>query len=150
MSQLMHGAHACHSCTHGRAQVVEEGEEIVYTYDVYWQESDTTWAGRWGMYMHPPRSSHWMTLCNAVIVLVACCSSLGIILSRVTGRDLMPAGASLPDKVRCSLFSLRCAVLPEDQPSFACYRSCAANWWGAANGIACSSHRCRVPAGLQL
>lgn len=101
MTELPNGTRACPACILGRVQVVEEGEEIVYTYDVYWQEGSTKWERRWGLYMQPPRSSHWVSLCNAVIMLMACCMSLGIIFSRVTDRDLIPASASpLPEKVR--------------------------------------------------
>ena len=38
----------CDSDTSSRLppQAVEVGADIVYTYDVYWQESETKWASR--------------------------------------------------------------------------------------------------------
>eukprot|EP00889_Picochlorum_renovo_P003443 jgi/Picre1/30473/NNA_005837.t1 len=35
-------------------QEVKEGAEIVYTYDVYWETSDITWASRWDAYLKMP------------------------------------------------------------------------------------------------
>ena len=36
------------------AQEIVEGVEIVYTYDVYWQDSTIKWASRWDAYLRMP------------------------------------------------------------------------------------------------
>ena len=36
------------------AQEIVEGAEIVYTYDVYWQDSTIKWASRWDAYLRMP------------------------------------------------------------------------------------------------
>lgn len=35
-------------------QEIEEGVDIVYTYDVHWQPSQIKWASRWDAYLRMP------------------------------------------------------------------------------------------------
>lgn len=45
------------------AQEIKEGEQIVYTYDVFWQISETRWASRWDAYLRMPGGKvHWWVL----------------------------------------------------------------------------------------
>ena len=37
-----------------QAQEIVEGAQIVYSYDVYWQDSDIKWASRWDAYLRMP------------------------------------------------------------------------------------------------
>jgi hypothetical protein len=36
------------------SQEITEGAKIVYTYDVYWQNSNIKWASRWDAYLRMP------------------------------------------------------------------------------------------------
>lgn len=36
------------------AQEIVEGAKIVYTYDVYWQNSNIKWTSRWDAYLRMP------------------------------------------------------------------------------------------------
>jgi transmembrane 9 superfamily protein 2/4 len=41
-------------------QEIKEGEAIVYSYDVFWQISQTRWASRWDAYLRMPGGKvHW-------------------------------------------------------------------------------------------
>ena len=40
--------------SHFSAQEIVEGAEIVYSYDVFWQDSSIKWASRWDAYLRMP------------------------------------------------------------------------------------------------
>lgn len=82
--------HACRSCI-ADVQVVSAGEDIVYTYDVYWREVDIEWPQRWDAYLRPSaydadlqrfsvQSSLMMTAMLSVIAVV--------VVMRTMRRDL--------------------------------------------------------------
>ena len=67
-------------------QRVKEGETILYTYDVVWRPSATTWATRWDVYIHEidngNKSLHWKFIGNAMFVLV----SMGVWVAAILVR----------------------------------------------------------------
>ena len=70
-------------------QEVKEGEEIVYTYDVYWETSDITWASRWDAYLKMPGGRvHWFSIMNSLMVVVVMSSIVAMIMMRTIRRDL--------------------------------------------------------------
>lgn len=70
-------------------QVVAEGEDIVYTYDVYWQESDVEWASRWDAYLRMPNGTvHWFSILNSLLVVLVMSVIVAVILMRTVRRDL--------------------------------------------------------------
>eukprot|EP01025_Chloroclados_australasicus_P052878 TRINITY_DN6182_c0_g2_i1.p1 TRINITY_DN6182_c0_g2~~TRINITY_DN6182_c0_g2_i1.p1 ORF type:complete len:676 (+),score=29.99 TRINITY_DN6182_c0_g2_i1:38-2029(+) len=71
------------------AQEIKEGEEIVYTYDVYWQESETGWASRWDPYLSVPGGKiHWFGIVNSILVVCALAIVVATILLRTIRKDL--------------------------------------------------------------
>eukprot|EP00892_Ulva_mutabilis_P012316 jgi/Ulvmu1/9457/UM052_0023.1 len=70
-------------------QVVAEGEDIVYTYDVYWQESEVEWASRWDAYLRMPNGTvHWFSILNSLLVVLVMSVIVAVILMRTVRRDL--------------------------------------------------------------
>jgi hypothetical protein len=71
------------------AQKVYEGADIVYTYDVYWQESDIEWASRWDAYLRMPNGSvHWFSILNSLLVVLVMSVIVAVILMRTVRKDL--------------------------------------------------------------
>lgn len=63
--------------------------KIVYTYDVYWNLSDTTWASRWDAYLRMPGGRvHWFSIMTSLMVLLIMSSMVAMILMRTVRRDL--------------------------------------------------------------
>lgn len=84
-----------------RMQIVAEGEDIVYTYDVYWEEVSQPWSGRWGLYIGDATLTRLVAMLNPLAMLVAVCVLLALLCRRVAGRDLAPPETTpLPAKVR--------------------------------------------------
>ena len=70
-------------------QEVKEGEEIVYTYDVFWETSDITWASRWDAYLKMPGGRvHWFSILNSLMVVVVMSCIVAMIMMRTIRRDL--------------------------------------------------------------
>jgi len=73
----------------GEYQQVAEGERIVYTYDVQWQESTTRWASRWDAYLRMPGGKvHWFAILNSTLIVLVMASLVALILVRTVRRDL--------------------------------------------------------------
>ena len=70
-------------------QVVENGEEIVYTYDVLFKESTIKWASRWDMYLRmPDQQIHWLSVVNSLLILLFLTAMVAMILVRSLRRDI--------------------------------------------------------------
>mmetsp|Transcript_15649 Transcript_15649/g.38973 ORF Transcript_15649/g.38973 Transcript_15649/m.38973 type:complete len:700 (-) Transcript_15649:257-2356(-) len=74
---------------HITPQEITEGAKIVYTYDVYWQNSNIKWASRWDAYLRMPGGKvHWFSIMNSVLVVLVMASIVAMILIRTVRRDL--------------------------------------------------------------
>lgn len=72
-----------------KPQEVKEGEKIVYSYDVYWDTSDITWASRWDAYLRMPGGRvHWFSILNSLMVVVVMAGIVAMIMVRTIRRDL--------------------------------------------------------------
>ncbi|KAL6780112.1 EMP70 [Auxenochlorella protothecoides x Auxenochlorella symbiontica] len=81
-----------------KAQEVKEGARIVYTYDVYWDTSDITWASRWDAYLRMPGGRvHWFSILNSLMVVVVMSCIVALITLRTIRRDLAHYEALLVD-----------------------------------------------------
>lgn len=99
---------ACHVCV-TTVQVVAEGEDIVYTYDVYWQESDVEWASRWDAYLRMPNGTvHWFSILNSLLVVLVMSVIVAVILMRTVRRDLAKYEELLVEGQVCSGLPCRC------------------------------------------
>ena len=65
------------------------GAKVVYTYDVYWELSDVSWASRWDAYLRMPGGRvHWFSILNSLMVVLVMSSIVAMILMRTIRRDL--------------------------------------------------------------
>ena len=79
-------------------QGVHEGSRIIYTYDVYWDTSDITWASRWDAYLRMPGGRvHWFSILNSLMVVVVMSCIVAMIMMRTIRRDLQRYEALLVD-----------------------------------------------------
>lgn len=72
-------------------QVVAEGEDIVYTYDVYWQEVGIEWSRRWDAYLRGPASApeiQWFSVLNSLCTVLVLSMMVAIIFLRTVCRDI--------------------------------------------------------------
>jgi transmembrane 9 superfamily protein 2/4 len=65
------------------------GEEIYWTYDVMWEESDVKWASRWDLYLKMTDSEiHWFSIVNSIMIVLFLSGIIAMILMRTLHRDL--------------------------------------------------------------
>lgn len=70
-------------------QEVKEGAKIVYSYDVYWDTSEITWASRWDAYLRMPGGRvHWFSILNSLMVVIVMAGIVAMIMVRTIRRDL--------------------------------------------------------------
>ena len=61
----------------------------MYTYDVYWELSDISWASRWDAYLRMPGGRvHWFSILNSLMVVLVMSSIVAMIMMRTIRRDL--------------------------------------------------------------
>ncbi len=61
----------------------------MYTFDVYWEESDISWASRWDAYLNMPGGRvHWFSILNSLMVVLVMSSIVAMIMMRTIRRDL--------------------------------------------------------------
>ena len=75
---------------------------IVYTFDVYWEESDISWASRWDAYLNMPGGRvHWFSILNSLMVVLVMSSIVAMIMMRTIRRDLQRYEGLLGDAGKC-------------------------------------------------
>ncbi|KAG2491788.1 hypothetical protein HYH03_009948 [Edaphochlamys debaryana] len=84
--------------SHITPQEIKLGADIVYTYDVYWQDSKIKWASRWDAYLRMPGGKvHWFSIVNSLLVVLVMATIVGMILVRTVRRDLAKYEALVVD-----------------------------------------------------
>merc|ERR1719461_428222 len=64
-------------------------EEIVYTYDVVWSESEIRWASRWDNYVKMTGGQiHWFSILNSLMIMLFLSGMVAMILLRTLHRDI--------------------------------------------------------------
>ncbi|KAH8692341.1 putative endosomal integral membrane protein [Talaromyces proteolyticus] len=75
----------------GSPMILSETQDtkVVWTYSVYWRESDTAWATRWDKYLHvfDPKI-HWFSLINSSVFVVFLVGMVSMILIRALRKDI--------------------------------------------------------------
>ena len=82
----------------------------MYTFDVYWEESDISWASRWDAYLNMPGGRvHWFSILNSLMVVLVMSSIVAMIMMRTIRRDLQRYEGLLGD---AGLYSISVASCP--------------------------------------
>ncbi|CAN8275530.1 unnamed protein product [Cochlearia groenlandica] len=68
---------------------VKEGQSIVYSYEVSFEESDIKWPSRWDAYLKMEGSKvHWFSILNSLMVITFLAGIVLVIFLRTVRRDL--------------------------------------------------------------
>ncbi|KAL6603075.1 hypothetical protein ACP70R_043436 [Stipagrostis hirtigluma subsp. patula] len=68
-------------------QKVEANKEIIFTYDVNFEESDIKWASRWDTYLWMP-DDHWFPIVNSLMMVLFLSGMIAMIMLRTLYRDI--------------------------------------------------------------
>ncbi|KAF9612663.1 hypothetical protein IFM89_003138 [Coptis chinensis] len=70
-------------------QEVEEKKEVIFTYDVEFQESDVKWASRWDTYLLMSDDQiHWFSIVNSLMIVLFLSGMVAMIMLRTLYRDI--------------------------------------------------------------
>ena len=71
-------------------QNVRKGETVLFTYDVFWEESDVEWSERWDTYMMTSSNDkvHWFSITNSIMIVLFLTVMIAMILVRALRRDI--------------------------------------------------------------
>ena len=71
-------------------QQINTADEVIWTYDVYWQESEIPWASRWDVFLKPPPDAqiHWFSIINSLMIVVFLTGMVAMIMMRTLHRDI--------------------------------------------------------------
>jgi transmembrane 9 superfamily protein 2/4 len=72
-------------------QTVNKNDVIVFTYDVFWESSDTEWSNRWDVYISaetPDDKVHWFAITNSILVVIMLSVMIAMILVRALRKDI--------------------------------------------------------------
>ncbi|KAL8130028.1 hypothetical protein V2J09_019183 [Rumex salicifolius] len=70
-------------------QEVEDKQEIIFTYDVEFVESDVKWASRWDTYLLMSDDQiHWFSIINSLMIVLFLSGMVAMIMLRTLYRDI--------------------------------------------------------------
>eukprot|EP00250_Pteridium_aquilinum_P014741 c22170_g2_i1 orf=115-1797(+) len=70
-------------------QEVDEGQEIIFTYDVTFTESNIKWASRWDLYLNMSDDQiHWFSIINSLMIVLFLSGMVAMIMMRTLYRDI--------------------------------------------------------------
>ncbi|KAJ9184101.1 hypothetical protein P3X46_007875 [Hevea brasiliensis] len=70
-------------------QEVEEKKEVIFTYDVEFQESDVKWASRWDTYLLMSDDQiHWFSIVNSLMIVLFLSGMVAMIMLRTLYHDI--------------------------------------------------------------
>lgn len=70
------------------AEVAQADRDVIYTYDVVWQESDVQWASRWDLYLKMTDNEvHWFSIVNSFMIVLFLSGMVAIIMLRTLNLD---------------------------------------------------------------
>ncbi|XP_051149425.1 transmembrane 9 superfamily member 9-like [Andrographis paniculata] len=70
-------------------QEVDENTEIIFTYDVEFQESNIKWASRWDTYLYmADEQIHWFSIVNSLMIVLFLSGMVAMIMLRTLYRDI--------------------------------------------------------------
>ncbi|KAK6116903.1 hypothetical protein DH2020_049360 [Rehmannia glutinosa] len=70
-------------------QEVEDKQEVIFTYDVSFQESEVKWASRWDTYLLMTDDQiHWFSIVNSLMIVLFLSGMVAMIMLRTLYRDI--------------------------------------------------------------
>jgi transmembrane 9 superfamily protein 2/4 len=64
--------------------------EVVWTYDVTWEPSETAWASRWDVFLSgsPDDQIHWFSIVNSLMIVLFLTGMVAMIMMRTLHKDI--------------------------------------------------------------
>lgn len=75
----------------GKFHGLDKAGDVVFTYDVRWEESETLWSNRWDVYLasgNPDDKIHWFSITTSTLIVVFLTSMVAMILVRALSSDI--------------------------------------------------------------
>lgn len=71
-------------------KVEKPGEEVIYTYDVKWEKSETRWSDRWEVYLrgNPNDEIHYFSIVNSLMIVLFLTGVVAMIMLRTLSKDI--------------------------------------------------------------
>lgn len=70
-------------------QEVEDKNEVIFTYDVHFQDSEIKWASRWDTYLLMADDQiHWFSIVNSLMIVLFLSGMVAMIMLRTLYRDI--------------------------------------------------------------
>ncbi|GLJ04674.1 hypothetical protein SUGI_0001060 [Cryptomeria japonica] len=70
-------------------QEVEEGKEVIFSYDVSFKDSPVKWASRWDTYLLMTDDQiHWFSIINSLMIVLFLSGMVAMIMMRTLYRDI--------------------------------------------------------------
>jgi transmembrane 9 superfamily protein 2/4 len=70
-------------------QPIDKEGEMIFTYDVTWEESEIQWASRWDLYLYMGDDQiHWFSILNSLAIVLLLTAIVAMIMMRTLRRDL--------------------------------------------------------------
>jgi len=83
------GGVTCQETVNYPAFELSAHNEITFTYDVQWTESDIRWASRWDNYLRMTGGQiHWFSILNSLMIMLFLSGMVAMILLRTLHRDI--------------------------------------------------------------
>jgi len=81
-----------HVYDQGYPQRIDQAGEVIFTYDVLWEQSDVRWASRWDVYLSMNNrvddDIHWFSIINSLLIVLFLTGMVAMIMMRTLHRDL--------------------------------------------------------------
>jgi transmembrane 9 superfamily protein 2/4 len=71
-------------------QVIDptEGGQVIFTYDIEWEQSSVKWASRWDVYLQLTDDNiHWFSIVNSFVILIFLTGIVALIMLRILRKD---------------------------------------------------------------
>jgi len=71
-------------------QSVEEAYNVIFTYDVRWEQSETGWSQRWDVYLQgsPDDEIHYFSIINSLMIVLFLTGVVAMIMLRTLRKDI--------------------------------------------------------------
>ncbi|KAG6421203.1 hypothetical protein SASPL_117753 [Salvia splendens] len=80
--------HAKRTVTNSNTPHVADDKEIIFTYDVDFQESEVKWASRWDTYLYMADQIHRFSIVNSLMIVLFLSGMVAMIMLRTLYRDI--------------------------------------------------------------
>lgn len=71
-------------------QRIDQAGQVIFTYDVKWEESSIQWTDRWDLYLkgNTDDEVHWFSIINSLLVVLLLTGMIAMILIRALNKDI--------------------------------------------------------------